>query len=453
MHLGDVDATQFASACIQGTQSSVTPGTSEDCLFGNIYIPINTTANDKLPVMVWFHGGGFQSGSTHDAPPEFIMHSSANPMIFVSFEYRLGPLGFIGGTQVHNDGDLNAGFLDQRAALQWLQRYIGKFGGDKTKVTIWGESAGAGSTMFHLLANGGDTEGLFHAAMGDSPSLSFVPSFNEDYDIDIFNQYANFAGCSDQGGNALKCLRSASADTLASASSQLVTARLFAPILDGNLIKERPVEAFKAGHFANVPVLFGSNTDEGAQWSTDIPDPAANTGTPNATEDTVFNFIRGQYATATRNSINRAFELYPLKSFNNSLPLQTQQMYGEARYICTAVMITGSASKSSTAFQFHYDNPHLGSFHGSELQAFFGAPSNSSQDDLALFEAMRQYFTSFITTGRPSAAGETVWQRVTQPNGSSRILFRPAGIKMEEINDILNTRCNFWHGLSQELQI
>ncbi|KAF9443812.1 alpha/beta-hydrolase [Macrolepiota fuliginosa MF-IS2] len=455
--LGDVKATQFANACISATQRRVTSGTSEDCLFGNVYVPINTAVSDGLPVMVWFHGGGFQSGSTHDAPPELILHSSSNPMIFISFEYRLGPLGFLGGTQINDDGDLNVGLLDQRAALRWVQRYIGQFGGDNKKVTIWGQSAGAGSTMFHLIANGGDNEGLFRAAMGDSPSLSFVPAFNEDYDVQIFNQYASFAGCGNQGANVLSCLRSADANTLASASSQVLAARpstlfVFAPILDGKFINERPVEAYAAGHFARVPVVFGSNTNEGAHWSAELRDPSANTSMPNATEDTVFNFIRGQYVTFTQASVNRGFELYPLNSFNGSFSLQGQQMYGEVRYICTAGMITGSVSKFTTAYQYHYDNPHLGSFHADELDAFFSPPANADQNDLALFEAMREYYTSFVTTGTPSAENAVAWDRVSSPSGSSRILFHPGGIKMEVVDDVLNTRCNFWHGINQEME-
>jgi len=418
---------------------------------------MNTNIQDGLPVMIWFHGGGFQAGSTHDAPPEPIMNSSANPMIFVSFEYRLGPLGFLGGTQIHDNGDLNAGLLDQRAALRWVRRYISHFGGDPSKVTIWGESAGAGSTMFQLIANGGNNEGLFRAAMGDSPSLNFVPAFNEDYDVEIYNQYSSFAGCGNKGADTLKCLRSADSNTLALASSRVLAARtstlfVFAPILDGKFIQQRPVEAFMSGHFAHVPVLFGSNTDEGAHWSAGLPDPSANTSMPNATEDTVFNFIHGQYDTVTRSSINRAFGLYPLQSFSGSLSLQGQQMYGEMRYICTAAMITGSASRFNKAFQYHYDNPHLGSFHGNDLQAFFGSPANSNQDDLALFEAMREYFTSFVTTGTPEARNGIAWRPVSSPTGSSRVLFHPDGLKMEEVDDILNTRCNFWHGIDQEIQ-
>lgn len=95
-----------------------------------------------------------------------------------------------------------------------------------------------------------------------------------------------------------------------------------------------------------------SNTNEGANWSAGIPDPAANTSTPNATEDTVFNFIQGQYDSFTPSSLDRAFELYPLQSFNTSVSLQGQQMYGEMRYICTAALIAGSASRFNKAFHF-----------------------------------------------------------------------------------------------------
>lgn len=95
-----------------------------------------------------------------------------------------------------------------------------------------------------------------------------------------------------------------------------------------------------------------SNTNEGAFWSAGLPDPSANTSMPNATEETVFNFIRGQYTTLTQASLDPGFELYPLDSFNGSFSLQGQQMYGEARYICTASLIAGSASRFSTSFQY-----------------------------------------------------------------------------------------------------
>ena len=131
------------------------------------------------------------------------------------------------------------------------------------------------------------------------------------------------------------------------------TLYVFAPNLDGDFIRERPVEALKSGNFARVPVLFGFNSNEGSRWSARLTDPSANTSMPNATEETVFNFLRGQYATLSNASFNDAVKLYPLKDYADSFSLQGQQMYGECRYICTAPMITGAAiRKSSRVFLY-----------------------------------------------------------------------------------------------------
>ena len=127
----------------------------------------------------------------------------------------------------------------------------------------------------------------------------------------------------------------------------------FAPNLDGDFIRQQPVEALKSGNFARVPVLFGFNSNEGSIWSATLADPSANTSMPNATETTVFNFLRGQYASLGQASFNDAVKLYPLKDYGNSFSLQGQQMYGECRFICTAPMITGAAiTKSNKAFQY-----------------------------------------------------------------------------------------------------
>ncbi|KAF8895157.1 Alpha/Beta hydrolase protein [Infundibulicybe gibba] len=440
-HLGNVDATKFADICIQTTQQTPNAQSSEDCLFGNVNIPIGTKEADKLPVMVWFHGGGFQAGSTHDAPPEFLMGSSAEPLIFVSFEYRLGQFGFLvlrRRNSCRSDGALNAGLLDQRAALRWVQRYIPQFGGDPSRVTIWGESAGAGSTMFQLLGNGGDNEGLFRAAMGDSPSLNFPPLFNSAYDEGIFEQFATLAGCS-IGQKVMPCLRAASSAALISAGSSTIGARtdtlfVFAPFVDGSFVKEQPVEAFRNGHFARVPVLFGSNTNEGAHWSASLPDGAANTSMPNATEQTVFNFIKGQYPSFTTESFNEAVSKhYPLGTFNGSFSLQGQQMYGEMRYICTAGLIAGAARAQGVR------------------------PSNSSKETRRrrghqFVRSMREYWTSFVTSGVPTAKGAARWTTSTASvDGSPRMLLHPGGIAMERITDALDERCSFWHDLSAEL--
>ena len=145
----------------------------------------------------------------------------------------------------------------------------------------------------------------------------------------------------------------------------------------------------------------------------------------------MFNFLQGQYDDLTQQSVNQAIEeLYPLEEYNNSLSLQGQQMYGEARYICTAAMISGSLSTYQKAYQYQlvtfkpylllfidprkinsYDNPHLGSDHADELEAFFeiSVPFATAKDN-ALFHSMREYWTSFVTTGRPFSRNGIIWE-------------------------------------------
>ncbi|KAK1231990.1 hypothetical protein PQX77_004886, partial [Marasmius sp. AFHP31] len=291
--------------------------------------------------------------------------------------------------------------------------------------------------MFQLLANNGDSEGLFRAAMGDSPSLSFTPPSDGDYIQSVFDDMVSNSGCNDTA--ALKCLRSVDAATIASAGQGVLAARpailyVFAPQLDGEFITSRPVEGFTDGKFAQVPILFGANSNEGANWSNSLKDPNANTSMPNATENTVYNFLQGQWATFTRESFESALALYPLEDYNRSFSLQGQQMYGETRYICTASLMTGGATSKSPmkAFQYHYNNDHLGSNHGAELAAFWGNASAASDNDKALFEGMREFYSSFVTSGQPQSSLAT-WEP-TNLQGTRRLRLDPAGTRMEEMS-------------------
>ncbi|KAJ7983154.1 Alpha/Beta hydrolase protein [Mycena polygramma] len=453
--LGNVSATAYGSGCIATTST----GGNEDCLFGNVYVPISTTATSKLPVLVYFHGGGFETGQSSDAPPENIVLSSAEPLIFVTFEYRLGQFGFLAGTPVQQNGQLNAGLLDQRAALQWVQKYIGKFGGDPSRTVIWGESAGAASVVYHLIAEGGQNKNLFQRAMADSPPSIALAHYTDPFIENIFTEFVGLAGCGNSGNGSatMACLRAASTVTIATAGAKTLanlTSSLYpiGPILDGTFITERPVEAFRNGHFIRVPVLAGSNTDEGSKWSASLPNPAANTSSPDATETTVYNFIAGQYPTLSRTSFQPALDTYyPLAGYNGSFSLQGQQIYGEMRYICTALMLAGAMRTAGIqAYEYHWDNPTLGSNHADELDAFFNGDEVFDPADEALVTAMRQYWTSFATSGAPVAKDSPSWG-ASSANGSPRILLHPGNITMENVSDALSARCAFWSGLASEL--
>ncbi|KAF7358991.1 Carboxylic ester hydrolase [Mycena sanguinolenta] len=459
-HLGKVTATSFGFACIGTTQTDAGPTTSEDCLFGNVYIPIATTATSALPVLVFFHGGGFETGRSTKYPPENIVLSSAEPLIFVTFEYRLGQFGFLPGTPVHDNGVLNAGLLDQKAALQWVQTYIGKFGGDPRRVTIWGQSAGAASVLYHMIGDGGTNTNLFNQAIMDSPPLLSLLSYNDPAVENLFTQFASLAGCAKKATSAstMSCLRAASTAKLATAGSKLLlnlTSSLYplGPIADGSYIQERPVDALQNGNFVRVPVLSGSNTDEGANWSAELTNPAANTSSPKATETTVYNFLAGQYGPFTNTSFQQAVTMYyPLADYNGSVSLQGQQMYGEMRYICAAMLVAGAVHDVGlSSYQYHWDNPNLGSTHGDELDAFFNGAEVFDPADEALVQVMRGYWTSFATGGTPVAAGGIAWPAADDSDGSPRLLLHPGNVTAEEVNDVLRERCAFWYGLSDEL--
>ncbi|KAK0203569.1 Alpha/Beta hydrolase protein [Desarmillaria ectypa] len=247
-HLGDIDAAHFGNVYIEIATSTVLSGASEDCLFINVNIPIGTDTNNKLLVLIYFHGGGFQSGSSIEFSPNTLFQSSVEVFIYVSSQYHLGQFGFLGGSQLRANGNLNAGLLDQWTALRWLQKYISNFGDDHEHVIIWGESVGAGSTMFQVVTNGGDIEGLFVAAIGDSSSMSFTPAYDSDYVKEIFTDFTANVDC-DKDQDAMTCLCKADMNDLVAAGNKILmtkptTIASFAPILDGSFISKKAVEAF-----------------------------------------------------------------------------------------------------------------------------------------------------------------------------------------------------------------
>ncbi|KAK7458075.1 hypothetical protein VKT23_009981 [Stygiomarasmius scandens] len=479
-NLGTVQANKLPEQCVSLGQSDG----SEDCLFLNVFAPANNKKSG-LPVIVWIHGGGFQQGGSQEGDPVKLMKSSKNPFVFVSIQYRLGEFGFLAGKGVQEGGkgDANVGLLDQRAALRWVQKYISKFGGNPRQVTIWGQSAGGGSTMFQLIANDGDSENLFHAAIGDSPSMTLTPPAPGQYVDDLFDAYAKFAGCNKN--DALTCLRSLPLSKLKSAASELKQSRpstkyLFAPVLDQSFIKTSPVKAFSEGRFAKVDgVLFGSNTYDGFGWGAKMPSKKSNTAASDADEDNLYNFFKGQYPNFSKKSFEDIIKLYPKSTkdkrsadsdqkgdsdlIDTNLKLhsvndQSVQMYGELRYICTAAMIAGNVTgHHGKAYHYRYDNSHLDSHHHFELQAMFPSDKSSktpNSADNALFEKMRQYWTSFATSGTPEAESSTKWDPVQYGNsGSPRMMLSPEKQEMEMLGLPLVHRCSTWHGMSDELQI
>ncbi|KAH8116209.1 Carboxylesterase [Phellopilus nigrolimitatus] len=147
------DARNWGPACIQ--QPAMVGVGSEDCLKLNIWKPSDAKEGDKLPVIFYIHGGGNTYGTPQGFPLYDWVNQSSPKVVGVSVGYRLGLLGFLAGAAVQADGAANAGLLDQRAALDWVQRHIARFGGDPSAVTIDGESAGGADVVMHIVSYGG----------------------------------------------------------------------------------------------------------------------------------------------------------------------------------------------------------------------------------------------------------------------------------------------------------
>ncbi|KAH7042230.1 putative extracellular lipase [Macrophomina phaseolina] len=240
---------------------------SEDCLTVNIVRPAGISKNASLPVLVWIPGGGLVDGGSGDARYNltYLVATSVEmgmPTIVVSLNYRLSGWGYLTTSDLAQAGLSNFGLHDQRMALAWLQENIAAFGGDPARVTISGESAGAYSVGFHLLAyaSGNNNSRPFSAAIAQSGGALIPPTGPSLSDYDArYPRLLNATGCL-TANNALACLRSAPQETL----SEFFNGNTWFVIRDGVTVpKKTPFEAIGSGNFSRVPLLIGATTNEG----------------------------------------------------------------------------------------------------------------------------------------------------------------------------------------------
>lgn len=269
------NATQYSPECIGYTSDDWVLGNyvSEDCLTLNIVRPSGIYPDANLPVAVWIHGGGNVAGGASD--PRYNLSyivaqsmESQTPIIAVSIQYRVSGWGFLFGQEVLDAGSANIGFRDQRLALHWIQENIGFFGGDKQKVTIWGESAGATGVGVQLVAYGGRDDGLFRAAITESGSPVASKRLSTEAWQPMYDNITAAAGCSN-ASDTLACLRTVPTKQLSAVFNSSITASAYWGInIDNDMILKSGTAQLLAGEFVKVPHLTGRNFDEGTQFAT-----------------------------------------------------------------------------------------------------------------------------------------------------------------------------------------
>ncbi|CAK5266236.1 unnamed protein product [Mycena citricolor] len=384
------NATQFGPACLQpllgGTAHSVPADTtiSEDCLTINIVRPIGINSTSKLPVMFWTYGGGFFVGSSevYNASA-LVAHSVARgtPVILVNFNYRLGPLGWPQGSEASNEGSLNLGLRDQVAALEWVQKNIGKFGGDKRKVLAFGESAG--SMMTSMLFLSPQMDKLFRAAVQNHSlrHISKRTQMNHRYSNPDLNHWD--------------------------------------PVIDGpgGLIPELPSRLLLKEKFAKIPFIAGTNLDEGTFFTPTLMNSSAEI---NATM--IAGRSPGPSPAELQASICRILELYPddpslgspLGTGNETFGLSSQykryaaiegdvDFHSQRRF-----WINAAANASVPTFGYLFTQPQpqlapqLGVEHGSEIDYILGGLNDTSASSVLLSQIMMDYWISFATSLTPN---------------------------------------------------
>ncbi|KAF2019233.1 alpha/beta-hydrolase, partial [Aaosphaeria arxii CBS 175.79] len=264
------DARAYGKLCVGYGLDQTFYEQSEDCLTLNVVRPANLEEGVKLPVGVWIHGGAFANGGGGDQRYNlsFIVEQSVRigrPIIGVSMNYRLHGWGFLSSNEMAGEGATNLGLRDQRLALRWVKENIEGFGGDKGKVAIWGESAGAASVGLHLTAYGGRDEGLFRAAIMQSGNPVFYGVQNGTQQSQpVFDELVKETGCYETV-DRVQCLRELPFERLNRTLGALfLTAGGLGPVIDGDIIRNYGSLQLERGEFVKVPIITGANSDEGA---------------------------------------------------------------------------------------------------------------------------------------------------------------------------------------------
>ena len=270
------DASQFGESCPQPYVKNLSTGLAlpgnEDCLKLNVFTP--QKPGKDLPVMVWIHGGGLLVDGARDA--QFTpINLVKNGVIVVTFDYRLGSLGFFASKELIAEAKAkgepvgNYGTMDQIAVLKWVKRNIAAFGGNPNNVTIFGESAGGRSVTWLMVSDA--ARGLFHRAIAESAQQSPIRGLDEKRlglppATDIASKYMATLGV-----KSLKELRSLPAQMLVLTADELKAGEFGSSMIDGQILKGDPVPLFATGRQAKVPFMIGTNSWDASLFTFDQP--------------------------------------------------------------------------------------------------------------------------------------------------------------------------------------
>ena len=401
-------ADKFGPRCYQGGRGAPGVETSEDCLYLNVWSPAKS-ARDRVPVLVWIYGGGFNAGATSE--PNYSGENLAKKgVVLVSIAYRVGQMGFFvhpalsAENRHHASG--NYGLLDMIAGLRWVQRNIAAFGGDPHRVTIFGESAGG--IAVSMLCASPLAKGLFQSAISESggsfgpPRPATLPGENLKRLADA--ERSGEAYAKGAGAASIADLRKIAADKLPAGGRGQGMAW---PIIDGWVIPDDQYKLYEKKRYNDTPILVGYNSDEGQSFS------------PPRTPEDYIAAVKARYGPFAE----RLIAAYPPGSgtvAKSARDLTRDAMFGWHTWAWARLQAkTGKSKVYFYCFDQHPDYPAgspregYGSGHGAEVRYVFGhvdpANAQTTKTDLAISEAMATYWTNFAKRGDPNGEGVPAW--------------------------------------------
>ena len=409
---GERDATSYGAHCAQNPvfQDMIfqDKGSSEDCLFLNVYAPATADSKAKLPVMFWIHGGGFSGGGSNE-PRHNGDFLPLKGVVLVTINYRLGVFGFLATPDLAKEAGGSAGnygLMDMVAGLTWVKNNIKEFGGDPGNVTIFGESAG--SFAVSTLMASPMAQGLFHKVIGESGAA--VGRGPLPYGTLAEREVKDAEWVAGLNAPTLAALRALPTQTILDACKKPGVS--FPPDVDGKLLTEPVPDTYAAGKQAHVPLLAGWNADEGNFM---------------AMQGNTVDKWKAMSATLFKDRAADFIKLYP--GDTDEQALRSAIDYGSDAFIAYGTWAWLEAqlkTGSSPVYRYHFElaatpskfHPGTFAFHSDDIEYVFGTLDTRPgwevrPEDRTLSDQVMTYWTNFAKAGDPNGSGVPVWPKYT----------------------------------------
>ncbi|XP_036348650.2 cocaine esterase-like [Ochotona princeps] len=406
---------------------------SEDCLYLNIYTPAHAREGSKLPVMVWIHGGGLTMGmaSVYDGSTL----AAFEDVVVVTIQYRLGVLGFFSTGDQHASG--NWGYLDQVAALRWVQQNIAHFGGNPDWVTIFGESAGGVSVSSHVLSP--MSQGLFHGAIMES-GVAVLPGIITSSSEMVSTVVANLSGCGQVDSETLVgCLRAKSEEEMLEISKPF---KIISAVVDGIFLPRHPYELLASADFQPVPSIIGVNNDEYG-WSLPKAFTDRDTGDDinRAAMEALIHQASEQWMLPSGIGQKLVDEYLGDNENPKTLMAQFQEMMTDALFVMPALHVAHFHRSHAPVYFYEFQHspsfmkdlrpPHVKADHGDELPflfrtTFVGTKVTLTEEEELLSRRMMKYWANFARTGNPNGKDLPLWPVLDQQEQYLQLNTQPA---------------------------